>query len=180
MIYPQTKVLQRRREVTSLLVRGVPPGEIAEVLKLEPVTVYNDIRVIRSGENDALYAFARDEIKAQLFLNAQHRARSLWQLVDEAEKEYVRVQALRELRLNDERIFDRLSDPKNLPKEDTVVPKEMMEQMENYRERVEALQQRRLGLYKRLIQWLEDGDTEKVKEFLDIEKMISRPGTPAS
>ena len=173
MLYPQTKVLQRRRDVTSLLVRGISPGEIAEVLKLEPQTVYNDIRVIRSGKNDALFAFARDEIKSQLFLNAQHRARSLWRIVDDAEKEYVRVLALRELRLNDERIFDRLSDPKNRPKEEAEVPKEMMEQMEKMRERVEALQKRRLGLYKRLIQWLEDGDTEQVKEFLRIEDLIS-------
>ena len=170
MVFPQTKVLQRRRDVTSLLVRGVPPGEIAEVLKLDRQTVYNDIRVIRSGENDALFAFAREEIKAQLFLNAQHRARSLWQLVDEAEKEYVRVRALQELRLNDERIFDRLSDPRFQPAQDREAPKEMMEQMEKFRERVESMKKRRLGLQESLRQWLEDGDKEKVLQYLDIGK----------
>ena len=170
MIYPHTKVLKRRRDVTSLLVRGVSPGEIAEVLELDPQTVYNDIRVIRSGENDALFAFAREEIKAQLFINAQHRARYLWRIVEEAEKEYVRVRALQELRLNDERIFDRLSDPKNLPKEDTVVPEEVMKQMERFKEEVQALRERRLGLYKQLKQWLEDGDKAKVLQYLDIGK----------
>jgi len=170
MVYPQEKVLQRRRDVTSLLVRGVPPGEIAEVLKLDRQTVYNDIRVIRSGENDALFAFAREEIKAQLFLNAQHRARSLWQLVDEAEKEYVRVRALQELRLNDERIFDRLSDPKHQPAQDGEAPKEMMEQFEKLRDRVKFLKERRLGLQESLRQWLEDGDKAKVLQFLDIGK----------
>ena len=77
MVHPRTKVLQRRRDVTSLLVRGFPPSEIAEALSLPRQTVYNDIRVIRSGKNEALYAFTQSEINAQLHLNALARGRKL-------------------------------------------------------------------------------------------------------
>jgi len=90
--------------------------------------------------------------------------------VDEAEKEYVRVRALQELRLNDERIFDRLSDPKHQPAQDGEAPKEMMEQFEKLRDRVKFLKERRLGLQESLRQWLEDGDKAKVLQFLDIGK----------
>jgi hypothetical protein len=118
MVYSRTKVLARRREVTSLLVRGVSPGEIAEMLKTPKQTIYNDVRVIRSGKNDALFAYTRNEIIAQLYLNAQERAKYLWRLVEEADKYYVKVYALRELRLNDERITNKLPampDPEKKP-----------------------------------------------------------------
>jgi hypothetical protein len=118
MVYTRTKVLARRREVTSLLVRGVSPGEIAEMLKTPKQTIYNDIRVIRSGKNDALFAYTRSEIIAQLFLNAQERAKYLWRVVEEADKYYAKVQALRELRLNDEHITNKLPalpDPNKKP-----------------------------------------------------------------
>ncbi len=54
VVHASMKVLQRRREVTSLLVQGVQPGEIAEMLNVHCQTIYNDIRVIRSGSNEAL------------------------------------------------------------------------------------------------------------------------------
>jgi len=108
MMYPRTKVLQRRREVMSYLVRGVPPGEIAEMLKVSPETIYNDTRAIRSGRNEALNAYSRREIVAQLYLNLQARMRYLWDMADKAESEYVCLWTMRELRLNDEHILNKL------------------------------------------------------------------------
>ncbi len=108
MIYSRTKVLQRRREVVSLLVRGVPPGEIAEMLKVPRETIYNDIRYIRSGRNETLSAHSRREIVAQLYLNVQARMRYLWKKADTAESDYVCLWTMRELRLNDEHIVNKL------------------------------------------------------------------------
>ena len=108
MVYPRTKVLERRREVTTLLVRGVPPGEIAEMLGVPRETVYNDIRAVRSGRNPALAAHSRREIVAQLYLNVQARIRRLWHLADTANSEHVQVRALHELRLNDQYITNKL------------------------------------------------------------------------
>lgn len=54
MVYPRTKVLDRRCEVTSRLIRGDSPSEIACTLNVSRYTIYNDIRVIRSGKYDAL------------------------------------------------------------------------------------------------------------------------------
>ena len=108
VVHASMKVLQRRREVTTLLVRGMAPGEIAEMLEVPCHTIYNDIRVIRSGSNEALMAHTRKEIAAQLFLNAQERAKYLWRLVDRTQKDSTKLQALKELRLNDERITWRL------------------------------------------------------------------------
>ena len=107
-MYPRTKVLQRRREVVSLLVRGVPPGEIAEMLKVPCDTIYNDIRAIRSGRNEALNAYSRREIVAQLYLNLQARVRYLWKMADKAESDYACLWTMRELRLNDEHILNKL------------------------------------------------------------------------
>jgi hypothetical protein len=108
MVHPRTKVLQRRRDVTSLLVRGFVASEIAEALNLPRQTVYNDIRVIRSGKNEALYAFTKSEINAQLHLNVLARGRKLWEVVDNTPSDYTRVYALKEHRLNDERIVRKL------------------------------------------------------------------------
>ena len=147
MSYPRSKVLARRREVTSMLVRGVPPAEIAETLNVKRETIYNDVRVIRSGKNDSLYACTRNEIVAQLFFNARERTRFLWQTAENTDKDYVKVRAMQELRHNDERILDRLSDPKHNPeqkfKEEEV--KEYIERYDGLRERVELLQERRKG-----------------------------------
>ena len=108
MVHPRTKVLQRRRDVTSLLVRGFVASEIVEALNLPRQTVYNDIRVIRSGKNEALYAFTKSEINAQLHLNVLARSRKLWEVVDNTPSDYTKVYALKEHRLNDERIVRKL------------------------------------------------------------------------
>ena len=110
MILPRTKVLQRRREVTSLLVRGIQPSEIAEILNVPRHTIYNDVRYIRSAKNDALWAHTRQEIISQLFLNAFARIRFLWHTADTEYRGHVKVRAMTELRLIDERIIDRLSE----------------------------------------------------------------------
>ena len=69
---------ERRRKITTLLVRGVSPGEISEILGLPRDTVYNDMRVIRSGGNEELVAHSRREVLAQVLLNARERTRQLW------------------------------------------------------------------------------------------------------
>ncbi len=112
MIYPRTKVQERRLEVTTLLVRGVSPAEIAEILEVSRHTIYNDIRYIRSGRNEALVAHTRNEIVSQLYLNAQARARFLWQTAENTDRDYVKVTAMRELRLNDEHIVNKLPEPR--------------------------------------------------------------------
>jgi transcriptional antiterminator len=168
MVYSRTKVLARRREVTSLLVRGVPPSEIAEMLNMPRHTIYNDIRVIRSAKNDALFAYTRNEIIAQLFLNAQERARYLWHTADNTDKDYVKVRAMQELRLNDERIFDRLSDPKHNPELEysEAEVKEYIERYDGLRERVEQAEERRVGMEDTIRKWLEKGNVERAINYL--------------
>ena len=122
MIYPRTKVLERRREVTSFLVRGISPGEIAEMLGVPRQTIYNDIRVIRSGKNEALIAHSRRDTFAQLYLTAQERARRLWPIVDGDGPDYVKIRALRELRLQDERIVNKLPPVRHPDDEDLPLP----------------------------------------------------------
>ena len=165
----RTKVLQRRRDVASLLVRGIAPGEIAEILEVTRQTVYNDVRVIRSGKNDALFAHTRMEIIAQLYLNAQERMKYLWRLVEEAEKNYVKVQALRELRLNDERITGKLPEPGKdslEQEEDESDGKAMLAQYQNLYERVELMRKRREGMQRMLKEHLESGDMEGLRAYL--------------
>ncbi len=184
MVYPRTKVLQRRRDVTSLLVRGIQPWEIAEILSEKRETIYNDVRVIRSGKYDALIAHTRDEIIAQLYLNAQERVRSLWRIVDNEQKGYVKVIAIRELRVNDERVISKLTamrEPKEARK-DEMEKKEMdvqlgyyKDQFEAFKQRVESLQKRRLGWDALLKERLAPGEYEK------LEPLISPfPGRPSA
>ena len=109
MIYPHTKVLERRKEVASLMVRGLTPSEIAEVLGISRDTVYNDIREIRSGKHDALSIHAQKEMVSHLLLNARERTRSLWRIADGAESEYIQLLALKELRIQDQAILKNLS-----------------------------------------------------------------------
>jgi hypothetical protein len=168
MVYPRTKVFQRRLEVTSLLVRGITPGEIAEVLEVPRQTVYNDVRVILSGRNKGLMAYARDEVIAQLLLNAQARWRYLWRLAETAESEHARVQAMRELRLNDEHIVNKLSaieDAKNRKEEDSV-SEEVIAEIAGLTTRVEALRDRRMGIEAMLIETLDRGDMEGLRSWL--------------
>ena len=170
MVYQSTKVLQRRRDVISLLVRGVSPGEIAEVLKEKRDTIYNDIRVIRSGKHDALVAHTREEITTQLYLNVQERTRHLWRIVDNPTKEYVKVLALRELRLNDERVLKKLSfmseEEKRNSEEEEAMKQKVMADYAELRERVEQLKKRRLGMEAILKEKLDRGDYEGLRKWL--------------
>ena len=147
MVHHGTKVFERRRAVTSMLVRGATPSEIAEALQVKRETVYNDIRVIRTGKNESLFSHTRKEIIAQLFLNARERMRYLWKTAEETEKDYVKIRAMMELRLNDERIFARLSDPKVnpdfTPKYSEQDVEYWVEQYDELLQRVEQMKQRR-------------------------------------
>jgi len=149
MIMQSTKVLQRRRDVISLLVRGVSPGEIAEVLKEKRDTIYNDIRVIRSGKHDTLVAHTREEITTQLYLNVQERTRHLWRIVDNPTKEYVKVLALRELRLNDERVLKKLSfmseEEKRNSEEEEAMKQKVMADYAQLQKRVDLMAKLREG-----------------------------------
>ena len=167
MVYPRTKVFQRRREVTSLLVRGITAGEIAEVLELPRHTVNNDIRAIRSGRNEALMAHARREIIAQLLLNAQARWRFLWHLAETAESEHVKVQAMRELRLNDEHIVNKLSaiEDAKKRKEEKIANEEVIAELVELTNRVNALRDRRKGMKALLRDMLERGDIEGLRSW---------------
>jgi len=167
MVYPRTKVFQRRREVTSLLVRGITAGEIAEILEVPRQTVYNDIRFVRSGKNEALMAHARDEVIAQLLLNAQARWRFLWHLAETAESEHVKVQAMRELRLNDEHIVNKLSaiEDAKKRKEEDFDKEAMIAELVELTKRVNALRDRRKGMKAILMEMLERGDIEGLRSW---------------
>ena len=169
MVYPHTKVWQRRRDVISLLVRGVSSGEIAETLEVPSQTIYNDVSAILSGKNKALFAHARKQIITRLHLNAMERARYLWRIVEEAEKNSVKVQALRELRLNDERITAKLPEPgkDSLEEDEEELDKEaMLEMLQEFRERVEFLEKRRIGMESIIRECIENGDMEGLRSWI--------------
>ena len=68
MAMTRFQIRERRRKITVLLVRGVSPGEMAEVLHVDRGTIYNDIRNIRSSDNDELAALTRKETRNALEL----------------------------------------------------------------------------------------------------------------
>jgi len=108
MVLVSREVRQRRQKVTTLTVRGLSPGEIGEILNVPRDTVYNDIRTIRSGRNEDLVAHSRREILAQLLLNARERTRQLWEIIESADSDYVKLLALRELRIHDQNVLKHL------------------------------------------------------------------------
>ena len=112
------QVWQRRRKITSLIVRGFTSGEIAEALGISRDTVYNDNRVIKSGDNEDLNAHCRNELNAQLYLNVKERIRELWRMFENATTESIQIRIMQELRLNDERILKRLPPLKTLAQMD--------------------------------------------------------------
>ena len=162
MIYPRTKVYQRRREVTTLLVRGVTASEIAEILELPRQTVYNDIRVVRSGRNEALMAFAKYEMIAQMILNVLARWRFLWHLAETAKSEHAKVQAMRELRLNDQHIVQKLP---FLYEEE-----ELEKTKEEYHETIARLTEQVKGLARRR-KWMEDHNIWPTVSEEDMQKL---------
>jgi hypothetical protein len=101
MALTHAQVFERRKQVSTLLTAGLAPCEIAEYLKVERQTVYNDIHYIRSGRNPELSVHSSREIFAQVLLSDRARRRELWQLINETESSVARVFALRELRLAD-------------------------------------------------------------------------------
>jgi len=101
MALTNAQVFERRKRVTSHLVRGCSPAEVAEILRVDVATVYNDMRVIRSGANPELSVHSVGEIFAQVLLNQRARTKALWREVDTGEASTVRMRALRELRLQD-------------------------------------------------------------------------------
>jgi hypothetical protein len=110
------KTLVRRQLVMRNLVRGVTPAEIAQELDVPLHTVYNDMRVVRSGKFHMLNLYARDRIVCQLYLNATGRKRALWSIIDDHKlSPSHRIQAVREDRLNDQFIMNKLPPPRSAP-----------------------------------------------------------------
>ena len=106
----------RRQHVARLLVRGVTPAEIAQKFDIPLHTVYNDIRVIRSGKFHALGALSRDRMVCQLYLNAIARKKALWQMVEKEDlTPHEKIAALREDRRNDQMVLNRLPAPRKKP-----------------------------------------------------------------
>ena len=161
----RTKVWQRRRKVSTLLVRGIPRDEIAEMLQIRKRTVDNDARVILSGKNNALTEYTRKQMITQLHLNAMERMRYLWRIVEEADRDYVKVQALRELRLNDERILARLPEPES--EEEEMEKEEMVKQVQQLYKRVQFLIQRRKRMQETMKYHLKHGDLDSLRKYLD-------------
>jgi len=108
MIYPRTNVLERRKDVTRLLVRGYTPSEIAKGIGVSRETVYNDVRYIRSGRNEDLSEYGRKQMLAQVMLNARERVKELWSVVEKSESPYVKLLALRELRIHDQQTLNHI------------------------------------------------------------------------
>ena len=112
MALTHAQVFERRRQVSPLLIQGCTPAEVAEMLQVDLTTVYNDIRVVRSGRNPELSMKSVSEIFAQVLLNDGARRKALWREANGADSSTVRVFALREMRLQDAMILrhaDRIS-----------------------------------------------------------------------
>jgi len=101
MALTHAEVMERRMSVSSLMVQGLSPSEIAKVLQEDVGDIYNDVREIRSGRNPELAMHSVGEVFAQVFLNARARTRRLWSEVEATDGVASRLFALRELRLQD-------------------------------------------------------------------------------
>jgi plasmid maintenance system antidote protein VapI len=145
-----------------MLVRGISPGEIAEMMGVERQTIYNDVRAIRSTRNVALLAHARHEIVAQMVVNMQARWRFLWHLAEHSHSDHVKVQAMRELRLNDAMMLKKV--PVIVERQEWEMTKEWMEaKVAEMTERVEGLVRRR--------KWMEDHNVWPVVPEEDMEEL---------
>ena len=120
MVYHGTNVAERRRNITKMLVKGFTPGEIAKGIGASRETVYNDVRYIRSGQNEDLAEYGRKQMLAQVMLNARERVKELWSVVEKSESPYVKLLALRELRIHDQQtlnhifLFTQIGEDKNI------------------------------------------------------------------
>jgi len=108
MVYHGTNVAERRRNITKMMVRGYTPSEIADFLEVRRETVYNDVRYIRSGQNEDLAEYGRKQMLAQVMLNGRERVRELWSVVEKSESPYVKLLALRELRIHDQQVLNHI------------------------------------------------------------------------
>ena len=177
----QSECLQRRLKVSSLKIRGYSAAEIAQALNTTIDTVNNDTRVILSGKNKALLKHTRKEALAQLHLNANERAKYLWRIVEDAEKDQVKVNALRELRLNDEKILRMLSelDRDSIEEdEDDLSKEEMVKQVQELTERTRIFIRRNNYMEVKLRELFAQNDSEGIMKFLKNEFEISPDFTP--
>ena len=116
MAFYATQVLMRRQHVARRLVRGITPAEIAQEMDVPLHTIYNDMRVIRSGKFHALSVFSRDRMVCQLYINATARKRQLWRFIEEEDPTPNQLVALlKEDRLNDEMVLNKLPAPRKRP-----------------------------------------------------------------
>ena len=134
----------RRHLVVEKLVRGYSAEDISGQFGTPIYTIYNDMRVIRSGKFHALRTFARDRVVCQLYLNSLARKRALWEMMDKEDlTPRERVAAIREDRLNDEHILNRLPAPKKEPSDEEKLDKNDVEVarsvLRKYKDRFEEI-----------------------------------------
>jgi len=168
MIYPRTNVLERRKDVTRLLVRGYTPSEIAKGLKISRETVYNDVRHIRSGQNEDLAEHGRKQMLAQVMLNARARVKELWSVVEKSESPYVKLLALRELRIHDQQVLNHIFLFTQATKE---VEKDLADSV---KKSPNSLAAQELGLQTNFVE-VEESDLEETRSSRVLKGIIKNP-----
>ena len=97
----ESEILARRKNVITLITRGYSPTEIAEALNTNRETVYNDLRTIRESVEPELIGHTKKEILHSIVMTRATRIKELWRSLSETESGWVRIQAIKQLRLED-------------------------------------------------------------------------------
>lgn len=97
----ESETLARRKNVITLISRGYSPTEIAEALNTSRDTVYNDLRAIRKSVEPELIGHTKKEILHSIIMTRATRIKELWRSVSESESGWVKIQAIKQLRLED-------------------------------------------------------------------------------
>ena len=97
----ESETLARRKNVITLTTRGFSPTEIAEALNTSRETVYNDLRAIRESVEPELIGHTKKEILHGIIMTRAARIKELWRSLSESENAWVRIQAIKQLRLED-------------------------------------------------------------------------------
>ena len=97
----ESDTLARRKSVITLITRGFSPTEIAEALNTSRETVYNDLRAIRESVEPELLGHTKKEILHSIIMTRAARIKELWRSVSESESGWVKIHAIKQLRLED-------------------------------------------------------------------------------
>jgi len=116
-------ILQRRRLVARLLIRGVGPSEIliqlrGEGWQVSERTIFRDIAAVqRQWAKQVNLAKDAERAVQQLLVRSLERNRQAWQLYHETTNDSVKASVLRQLREEDAHILSVLQSLGALPKE---------------------------------------------------------------